>query len=150
MSVRVAGWLALLALRHEMAALRRQHPQAGAGLGRPGGTRRPDPPAPRPLRISRLVTPDTLLRWHRRLVRWRRTYPITVTDRVLITGPRHLRAILEEYVTHCNRHRPHGARNHGHQTAARVGKYDLHDYIRLPVRERNSPGHSATGGLIRA
>ena len=30
---------------------------------------------PRPLRMSRLVTPDTLLRRHRRLVRWRWTDP---------------------------------------------------------------------------
>ena len=30
---------------------------------------------PGPLRMSRLVSPQTLLRWHRRLVRWRRAYP---------------------------------------------------------------------------
>jgi putative transposase len=30
---------------------------------------------PGQLRMSRLVTPDTLLRWHRRLVRWRWTCP---------------------------------------------------------------------------
>ena len=30
---------------------------------------------------------------------------------MLIAGPRHLRAILDEYVAHYNRHRPHRARN---------------------------------------
>jgi hypothetical protein len=31
--------------------------------------------------------------------------------RMLIAGPRHLRAVLDEYVAHYNRHRPHRARN---------------------------------------
>ena len=48
--------------------------QAEAGLGRPGRARRPGPPAPRPLRMGRLVAPDTLRR-HWRLVHWRWTYP---------------------------------------------------------------------------
>jgi hypothetical protein len=55
--VRLTGWMALLArsaaskdaellvLRHEVAVLRRQNPQAKAGLGRPRGTRRPGPAA---------------------------------------------------------------------------------------------------------
>ena len=30
---------------------------------------------------------------------------------MLIAGPRHLRVILDEYAAHCNRHRPHRARN---------------------------------------
>jgi hypothetical protein len=30
---------------------------------------------------------------------------------MLITGPRHLRAVLHEYVAHYNRHRPHRARS---------------------------------------
>ncbi len=86
MFVRLTGWMALLArsaaskdtellvLRHEVAVLRRQHPRpkldwAGraifAALGRL---------LSRPARMSSLVTPGTLLRWHRRLVRWHWTY----------------------------------------------------------------------------
>ena len=87
MFVRLSGWMVLLArssaskdaellvLRQEVAVLRRQNPKpkldwadravlAAMGLLLPG-----------PLRMNRLVTPDTLLRWHRRLVRWRWTYP---------------------------------------------------------------------------
>jgi putative transposase len=30
---------------------------------------------------------------------------------MLITGPRHLRAVLDEYVAHYNQRRPHRARN---------------------------------------
>jgi hypothetical protein len=62
--VRLTGWMVLLVrsaskeaellvLRHEVAELRQN---------------------PRPVRRSRLVTPGTLLGWHRRLVRWRWTW----------------------------------------------------------------------------
>ena len=86
--VRLTGWMALLArssaskdaellvLRREVAVLRRRNPKPKmdwadrmvlAALARL---------LPGQLRMSRLVTPDTLLRWHRRLVRWRWTYSL--------------------------------------------------------------------------
>jgi len=85
--VRLTGWMALLArsavskdaellvLRQEVAVLRRQNPRPRLD----GGDRMVIAAwarlLPRPLRMTRLVTPQTLLRWHRRLVRWRWTYP---------------------------------------------------------------------------
>jgi len=85
--VRLTGWMALLArssaskdaelliLRHEVAVLRRQNPKPKVDWADRAVLAALARLLPRPLRMSRLVTPETLLRWHRRLVRWQWTYP---------------------------------------------------------------------------
>ena len=84
--VRLCSWLILLSRSSacknaELLVLRTRSPCCGgqsaapAGLGRPRGPRRADPAPPGQLRAHRLVTPGTVLRWHRRLVIRHWTYP---------------------------------------------------------------------------
>jgi putative transposase len=62
---------------------------------------------------------------------------------MLITGPRHLRAVLDEYVAHYNHHRPHRARS--------LRSPDHDDIITAPVTGLASARirrHKVLGGLI--
>ena len=66
--VRLCGWLVLLVLRHEVAVLRRANPRPRLGWADRAVLAALIRLLPTRLRMHRLVTPGTVLRWHRRLV----------------------------------------------------------------------------------
>ena len=72
-----------------------------------------------------------------------RTVRAEVTDRMLIAGPRHLRAVLDEYAAHYNQHRPHRARN--------LRPPDRGDSVTPPATDLATARirrHEVLGGLI--
>jgi putative transposase len=75
--------------------------------------------------------------------RWVRTVRAEDTDRMLIAGPRHLRAVLQEYAAPYNRHRLHGARNLGPPDSDDITTTATSDLAAARIKRRK-----ALGGLV--
>ena len=75
--------------------------------------------------------------------RWVRAVRAECTDRMLIAGPRHLRAVLDEYAVHYDRHRPYRARNLRPPDCAAITTAAVTDLTTAKIQRRN-----VLGGLI--
>jgi hypothetical protein len=147
--VRLFGWLALLArsdtsknveilvLRHEVAVLRRQ-----VARPKPDWADRAVIAAlarllPRHLRLHRIVTPATLLAWHRRLIKNKWTYPN-------ITGRPHVPQEIRGLVLLARQNPRWGTGIQGELLHREILRQQLADRLRIPrLRQRREPHHVA-------
>ena len=109
--VRLCGWLVLLGrssasknaellvLRHEVAVLRRTHPRPRLDWADRAILATLIRLLPARLRRHRLITPGTVLRWHRRLITRKWTYPIR-TGRPPVSAE--IAALIERLATENN------------------------------------------------
>ena len=109
--VRLCGWLVLLgrssaskdaellALRHEVAVLRRANPRPWLDWADRAVLATLIRLLPANLRMHRLVTPGTVLRWHRRLITRKWTYP-SQTGRPPVSAE--ITALIERLATENN------------------------------------------------
>jgi putative transposase len=75
--------------------------------------------------------------------RWVRPARAECTDHMLIAGPRHLHAVLDQYAVHYNQHRPHRARNLRPPAADQSAPAVIADLAAAKIRRRR-----VLGGLL--
>ena len=70
-------------------------------------------------------------------------------DRMLITGERHLRLVLDEYVDHYNTHRPHRALHQNPPAGRQDPTPAADEYARPPTRQARRPAPRIRPGRMR-